>query len=114
MRQGGLRPHQQRMPPALNIIALATFAASLSARALDPVLPYVASDFRVSIATAAGFASVFAFTFAIAYGFGIQNVGKISTLLTAAAVMVALGLACARLLRPTRPKDAAMLPNVQP
>ncbi len=50
----------------------------------------------------------------IAYGFGIQNVGKISTLLTAAAVMVALGLACARLLRPTRPKDAAMRPNVQP
>ena len=50
----------------------------------------------------------------VAYGFGIQNVGKISTLLTAAAMMVALGLACARLLRPTRPKDAAMLPNVQP
>lgn len=53
------------MPPVLNIIALATFAASLSARALDPVLPHVASDFSVSIATAAGFASAFAFTFAI-------------------------------------------------
>src|SRR6202166_4961294 len=65
MPQTGLRPHQQRMPPAINIIALANFAASLSARALDPVLPHVASDFAVSIATAAGFASVFAFTFAI-------------------------------------------------
>jgi predicted MFS family arabinose efflux permease len=54
-----------RLPPVLNIIALSTFAASLSARALDPVLPHVASDFAVSIATAAGFASVFAFTFAI-------------------------------------------------
>src|SRR6202142_1787146 len=53
------------MPPVLNIIALATFAASLTTRALDPVLPHVASDFSVSIATAAGFASVFAFTFAI-------------------------------------------------
>jgi predicted MFS family arabinose efflux permease len=53
------------MPPVLNIIALATFAASLSTRALDPVLPHVAGDFGVSIATAAGFASVFAFTFAI-------------------------------------------------
>src|SRR5258708_6224890 len=53
------------MPPILNIIALATFAASLSARALDPVLPHVAEDFGVSIATAAGFASGFAFTFAI-------------------------------------------------
>src|ERR1700675_4504981 len=53
------------MPPVLNIIALSTFAASLSGRALDPVLPHVASDFNVSIAAAAGFASVFAFTFAI-------------------------------------------------
>jgi predicted MFS family arabinose efflux permease len=53
------------MPPVLNIIALATFAASLSTRALDPVLPHVAGDFAVSIAAAAGFASVFAFTFAI-------------------------------------------------
>ncbi len=54
-----------RLPPALNIITLATFAASLSARALDPVLPHVADDFGVTIATAAAFASVFAFTFAI-------------------------------------------------
>jgi predicted MFS family arabinose efflux permease len=53
------------MPPVLNIIALATFAASLTTRALDPILPHVASDFSVSIAAAAGFASVFAFTFAI-------------------------------------------------
>src|SRR5882724_346849 len=65
MPQTGLRPHQQRMPPAINIIALANFAAALSARALDPVLPHVAADFSVSIATAASFAAAFAFTFAI-------------------------------------------------
>ena len=53
------------MPATLNIITLATFAASLSARALDPVLPHVADDFGVTIATAASFAAVFAFTFAI-------------------------------------------------
>ena len=53
------------MPPVLNIIALATFSAALSARALDPVLPHVAEDFSVSIATAASFAAAFAFTFAI-------------------------------------------------
>jgi len=53
------------MSPVLNIIALATFAASLTTRALDPILPHVASDFGVSVAAAAGFASVFAFTFAI-------------------------------------------------
>jgi predicted MFS family arabinose efflux permease len=53
------------LPPALNIIALTTFAASLSGRALDPVLPHIANDFGVSIASAAGFSAVFAFTFAI-------------------------------------------------
>jgi MFS transporter, DHA1 family, inner membrane transport protein len=53
------------LPPALNIIALTTFAASLSGRALDPVLPHVADEFGVSIASAAGFSAVFAFTFAI-------------------------------------------------
>ncbi len=47
--------NDQRLPPALNIIALATFAASLSVRALDPVLPHVADEFGVSIATAAEF-----------------------------------------------------------
>jgi predicted MFS family arabinose efflux permease len=65
MPQTGLRPRDQRMPPAINIIALATFAASLSARALDPVLPHVADEFGVSIAAAASFSAVFAFTFAI-------------------------------------------------
>jgi len=65
MHQALARPQHQRLPPALNIIALATFAASLSVRALDPVLPHVADEFGVSIATAAGFASGFSFTFAI-------------------------------------------------
>jgi predicted MFS family arabinose efflux permease len=65
MPQAKSLPHGQSIPPAINIIALATFAASLSARALDPVLPHVADEFGVSIATAAGFSAVFAFTFAI-------------------------------------------------
>ena len=43
----------------------------------------------------------------IAYGFGIQHAGKEPTLLTAAAIMIALGIVCARLLRQTRPADAA-------
>jgi predicted MFS family arabinose efflux permease len=42
----------------------------------------------------------------IAYGFGILHVGKIPTLLTSAVIIVALGFACARLLRQTRPADA--------
>jgi predicted MFS family arabinose efflux permease len=69
----------KRMPPVLNVIALATFAASLSTRALDPVLPHVADEFGVSIATAASFASVYAFTFAIiqpALGAAADLLGK--------------------------------------
>jgi predicted MFS family arabinose efflux permease len=65
MHQTLKRRNDQRLPPALDIIALATFSASLSARALDPVLPHVADEFGVSIATAASFAAVFAFTFAV-------------------------------------------------
>jgi predicted MFS family arabinose efflux permease len=53
------------LPPIVNIIALAGFAASLSSRALDPVLPHIATDFGISIAAAAGFASAFAITYAI-------------------------------------------------
>ena len=54
-----------RLPPAINIIAMASFAASLSLRALDPVLPHIADEFSVTIATAASFSSIFAFTFAV-------------------------------------------------
>jgi len=74
----------KRMPPILNVIALATFAASLSTRALDPVLPHVADEFGVSIAAAASFASVYAFTFAI-----IQPVlGAAADLLGKARLMI--------------------------
>ena len=64
MHQAVARPKDQRLPPALNIVALGCFSAALSGRALDPVLPHVADDFGVTIAAAASFASVFAFTFA--------------------------------------------------
>jgi predicted MFS family arabinose efflux permease len=65
MPESSGRQKDQRLPPAINIIALTSFAASLSTRALDPVLPHVAADFGISIATAAGFSAVYAFTFAI-------------------------------------------------
>ncbi|MGA7942300.1 MAG: MFS transporter [Bradyrhizobium sp.] len=92
MPQTALRPHD-RMPPAINIIAMATFAASLSVRALDPVLPHVADDFRVTIATAAGFSSVFAFTFAVVQpvlGAAADLFGKVRLMI---ACLVILGLA---------------------
>ena len=93
MPEAAGRQDDQRLPPALNVIALASFAASLSVRALDPVLPHVADDFGITIATAAGFAAVFAFTFAI-----IQPlVGAAADLFGKARLMIAcltlLGLA---------------------
>jgi len=93
MPHTGLRPHEQRLPPVLNIIALATFAASLSARALDPVLPHVAEDLTIKIATAASFASVFAFTFAIVQpvlGAAADLFGKVRLMI---GCLVLLGLA---------------------
>jgi predicted MFS family arabinose efflux permease len=42
----------------------------------------------------------------VAYGFGILHAGKVPTLLTSAAIITAVGFACARLLRQTRPADA--------
>lgn len=43
----------------------------------------------------------------IVYGQGISHVGKLATLMGAALVILALGVACAKLLRPSRPADAA-------
>jgi predicted MFS family arabinose efflux permease len=65
MPDAGMAVAKPKLPPGLNIIALSAFAASLSSRALDPVLPRVAEDFSVSIATAASLAAGVAFTFAI-------------------------------------------------
>ena len=92
MPQTATRPHD-RMPPAINIIAIATFAASLSARALDPVLPHVAEEFSISIATAASFAAVFAFTFAVVQpvlGAAADMFGKVRLMI---ACLVILGFA---------------------
>ena len=92
MPQTAPRP-PDRMPPAINIIAIATFAASLSARALDPVLPHVADEFSISIAAAASFAAVFAFTFAVVQpvlGAAADLFGKGRLMITC---LVLLGLA---------------------
>lgn len=42
----------------------------------------------------------------LAYGFGLQHAGKMPTLLVSAAIMVVLGLVCARLLKQRAPADA--------
>jgi predicted MFS family arabinose efflux permease len=53
------------MLPILNVIAATTFASALSSRSMEPVLPLVAGDFGVSVATAASLSAIVALTFAV-------------------------------------------------
>lgn len=53
------------MLPILNVIAATTFAAALSSRAMEPVLPLVSSDLGVTVATAASLSAAVALTFAL-------------------------------------------------
>lgn len=52
------------MLPILNVIATTTFAAALSSRSMEPVLPLVAGDFGVTVATAASLSAAVALSFA--------------------------------------------------
>lgn len=66
MHEPVARPRSdQKFPPAINIIALASFSAALSTRALDPVLPHVAEEFSISITTAASIAAGYALIYAL-------------------------------------------------
>ena len=49
----------------LTVIALCTFTASLSTRSLDPVLPNIADELSITVATAAGLSAGTALTFAL-------------------------------------------------
>jgi predicted MFS family arabinose efflux permease len=52
------------MLPILNVIAATTFAAALSSRSMEPVLPLVSGDFGVTAATAASLSAAAALSFA--------------------------------------------------
>jgi hypothetical protein len=50
----------------------------------------------------------------IAYGYRLGHFGKMPTLFAAAGAMIALGFACARLLKQRLPADANERPDVGP
>ncbi len=79
---------------------LQMFASELSARARATALSLHSCCFFMGQSLGA-----------VAYGFGIATFGKTSTLLACAAIMAVLGLACARLLKPVPPSDAAITRN---
>lgn len=53
------------MPPIINILALGNFAAALTFRCLDPVLPQIAADTGVDVHAAASLLTAFALPYAL-------------------------------------------------
>ena len=84
------------MLPILNVIAMATFAAALSSRAIDPVIPLVSNDLSVSVATAASLSTAMALTFAVVQpiiGAAADVFGKARLLIICLAVLGAANIA---------------------
>lgn len=84
------------MLPILNVIAMATFAAALSSRAIDPVIPLVSNDLAVSVATAASLSTAMALTFAVVQpiiGAAADVFGKARLLIICLAVLGAANIA---------------------
>src|SRR5882757_1201676 len=81
------------LPSILTVIALSTFTASLATRSLDPVLPSIAGELSITVATAAGLSAGTALTFALvqpALGAAADMVGKARLMMICLAI---LGLA---------------------
>jgi predicted MFS family arabinose efflux permease len=77
----------------LTVIALCTFTASLSTRSLDPVLPNIADELSITVATAAGLSAGTALTFALVQpvlGATADMIGKARLMMICLAI---LGLA---------------------
>ncbi len=56
---------REKLPPVLTILTLTSFTTALSTRALDPVVPHIAEDLSVTIATAASLTAGAALSFAV-------------------------------------------------
>lgn len=78
------QPSVQSVRPVLDSIAFAAFAASLSTRALDPVLPIVADEFAVKTATAASIAA----SYMLSFGAVQPLIGPMADLVSKARLMV--------------------------
>lgn len=78
------QPSVQSVRPVLDSIAFAAFAASLSTRALDPVLPIVADEFAIKIATAASIAA----SYMLSFGAVQPLIGPMADLIGKARLMV--------------------------
>jgi DHA1 family inner membrane transport protein len=91
-----MNPHALR---TINIVCFLVFAAALTVRAIDPVVPQIAADFAIAPTTAAMLAAGFA-----AYGFVQPVLGPVADAVGKARVM----LACLLLLTATSLLSAAV------
>lgn len=83
------------MNSVLAIVSLGTFAASLSMRSMDPLLPQVVHEFNVDINTAALLNATYAFSYALVQPFlgaAADLFGK-TRLITISLIVLALSLA---------------------
>ncbi len=83
------------MLPILNVIAATTFAAALSSRSMEPVLPLVSADFGVTVATAASLSAAVALSFAIVqpiFGAVADMFGKAKLMIVCLALLGAANI----------------------
>jgi MFS transporter, DHA1 family, inner membrane transport protein len=58
-------PASPAIPPVLKIVGLVVFASTLFTRAVEPVIPQIAADFKIELATAALLSSAYTFPYAL-------------------------------------------------
>lgn len=83
------------MLPILNVIAATTFAAALSSRSMEPVLPLVSGDFGVTVAIAASLSAAVALSFAIVqpiFGAVADMFGKAKLMIVCLALLGAANI----------------------
>jgi DHA1 family inner membrane transport protein len=59
------QPTSPAIPPVLKIVGLVVFASTLFTRAVEPVIPQIAADFSIDVATAALLSSAYALPYAL-------------------------------------------------
>jgi predicted MFS family arabinose efflux permease len=86
------------IPPVLRIVSLVVFASTVFSRAVDPVIPLIATDLAIDVKTAALLSTAFTFPYALmqpALGTIADFFGKTRLMNVSLAVVAASTLVCA-------------------
>jgi predicted MFS family arabinose efflux permease len=86
------------IPPVLRVVSLVVFASTLFTRAVDPVVPKIASDLGIAVSTAALLSTAFTFPYALmqpVLGLAGDFFGKTRLMNLSLAIVVVTTLVCA-------------------